>query len=37
MLKLIIEVFVISGLLYALVTALPGLRLKSFNTPGLVA
>ena len=32
MLKLIIEVFVISGLLYALALALPGLRLKSFGT-----
>ena len=32
MLRLIIEVFVTSGLLYALATALPGVRLKSFGT-----
>jgi len=32
MLRLIIEVLVTSGLLYALATALPGVRLKSFGT-----
>jgi putative membrane protein len=32
MLRLLIEVFVTSGLLYALATALPGVRLKSFGT-----
>ena len=32
MLRLIIEVFLTSGLLYALATALPGVRLKSFGT-----
>ena len=32
MLRLIIEVFVTSGLLYALATALLGVRLKSFGT-----
>ena len=30
--RLLIEVFVTSGLLYALATALPGVRLKSFGT-----
>ena len=32
MLTLIIDVLVTSGLLYALATALPGVRLKSFGT-----
>ena len=32
MLSLLIEVFVTSGLLYALATAFPGVRLKSFGT-----
>ncbi len=32
MLRLILDVFVTSGLLYALATALPGVRLKSFGT-----
>jgi putative membrane protein len=32
MLRLVIEVFVTSGLLYALATAFPGVRLKSFGT-----
>ena len=32
MLRLLIEVFVTSGLLYALATAFPGVRLKSFGT-----
>lgn len=31
MLRLIIDVFVTSGLLYALATVLPGVRLKSFG------
>ena len=32
MLRLIIEILVTSGLLYALATAFPGVRLKSFGT-----
>ena len=36
MLRLIIDVLVTSGLLYALVTALPGVRLKSFGTAIIV-
>ena len=36
MLRLIIDVLVTSGLLYALATALPGVRLKSFSTALIV-
>ena len=36
MLRLIIDVLVTSGLLYALATALPGVRLKSFGTALIV-
>ena len=36
MLGLIIDVLVTSGLLYALATALPGVRLKSFGTALIV-
>ena len=37
MLRLIIEVLVTSGLLYALASALPGVRLKSYGTAVTVA
>ena len=37
MLRFIIDVFVTSGLLYALATALPGVRLKSYGTGVIVA
>ncbi len=37
MLRLIINVFVTSGLLYALASALPGVRVKSFGTAVTVA
>ena len=36
MLRLIIDVFVTAGLLYALAIALPGVRLKSFGTALIV-
>ncbi len=37
MLRLIIDVLVTSGLLYALALALPGVRLKSYGTAVIVA
>ena len=37
MLRLIIDVFVTSGLLYALASALPGVRLKSYGSAVTVA
>jgi putative membrane protein len=37
MLRLVIDVFVIGGLLYALASALPGVRVKSFGAAVTVA